>query len=69
MKPGIETGRWHAADELTRIIAELPPAGTCSELDREVNRISRARLNKLIAEQAEYDEATNHGHSQGVLFP
>ena len=58
-----------AAKEITRNIAELPPAGSCSELDREVNGISRERLNKLIAEQAEYDEVTNHGHSQGVLFP
>ena len=59
----------HAADELTRMIAELPPARTCSELDREVNRVSRARLQKLITDQEEYDSATNHGHTQGVLFP
>ena len=58
-----------AATELTRVIADLPPARTCSELDREVNRISRARLNKLIEEQAEYDRITDHGHSQGVTFP
>lgn len=58
-----------AANELTRIIAELPPARTCSELDRAVNSISTARLNKLIADQEEYDAATNHGQSQGCLFP
>lgn len=58
-----------AARDLTRTIAQLPPARTCSELDREVNRISRLRLNKLIADQAQYDEETSHGRSQGVLFP
>jgi predicted secreted Zn-dependent protease len=59
----------HAAAELTRMIAGLPPARTCSDLDREVNRVSRARLKKLIVEQEEYDAATSHGHAQGVKFP
>ncbi len=58
-----------AATELTRAVAELAPARTCAELDREVNRICRARLNELIADQDEYDAATNHGLSQGVMFP
>ena len=58
-----------AADELSRLIADLPPARTCSELDREVDRISRSRLNILIADQEEYDTATSHGHAQGVTFP
>lgn len=58
-----------AARDLTHTIAQLPPAGNCADLDREVNNISRARLKRLIAEQAEYDEATNHGRTQGVMFP
>jgi predicted secreted Zn-dependent protease len=58
-----------AAVELTQTIADLPPARTCWELDQEVNRIARARVNKLYDEQTEYDMATNHGMSQGVLFP
>jgi predicted secreted Zn-dependent protease len=58
-----------AARELTRTIAELPPGRTCSELDREVDRVSRALLNKLLADQEEYDAATSHGLAQGVSFP
>ncbi len=58
-----------AAVELTRSIADLPPARTCSGLDREVDRIARGRLAKLLEEQTEYDKATNHGRSQGVFFP
>lgn len=42
-----------------------------SELTTEAanNRVCRDRLNKLIAERKDYDAATNHGFSQGVVFP
>jgi hypothetical protein len=51
------------------MVAALPPARTCSELDGEVQKLSRERLKKLLGEQAEYDKATDHGVSQGVSFP
>ena len=58
-----------AAADLTRSIAQLPPSRTCWSLDEEVNRVSRARLNKLIADQEEYDALTGHGNTEGVRFP
>jgi predicted secreted Zn-dependent protease len=58
-----------AAADLTRTVADLPPFNTCSELDREVNIISRARMKRLEGEQQQYDRETGHGAAQGALFP
>jgi predicted secreted Zn-dependent protease len=58
-----------AASELTRAVAELPPANTCDLLDREVHKLFHARMDKLVKEQEEYDELTNHGAAQGAVFP
>lgn len=58
-----------AADELASAVADLPPALTCAEIDREVQKLSRARLMKLKEDEKEYDAATNHGHTQGAIFP
>lgn len=58
-----------AATELSRAIAALPPAASCAELDREVRALSRARMQKLNAEEKGYDESTIHGKTQGAVFP
>ncbi len=58
-----------AANDLTRAVAALPPARTCSELDREVKILAHARANKLLQDQKDYDAATNHGARQGAVFP
>jgi len=58
-----------AANELTRAVAALPPARTCSELDREVQILGLAQKNKLLQDQKDYDDATKHGASQGAVFP
>ena len=58
-----------AAHELSRAVAELPPAPSCAELDRSVNALSRARMAKLIDDQNAYDALTNHGRTEGALFP
>lgn|SRR5512143_784301 len=58
-----------AAADLTRTVADLPPFSTCSDLDREVNIISRARMKRLEEEQKQYDRETGHGAAQGALFP
>ncbi len=58
-----------AANELTRAVAALPPARTCSELDREVQILGRAQADKLLQDQKDYDAATNHGAGQGAVFP
>jgi predicted secreted Zn-dependent protease len=58
-----------AAEELTRMVAELPSARTCAELDRVVNTQCKTRLDKLIEDQKTYDADTCHGVLQGAEFP
>jgi predicted secreted Zn-dependent protease len=57
-----------AAADLTRTVSELPPASTCAELDRKVQALSHARMNKLNVDEKEYDTATRHGYTQGAIF-
>jgi predicted secreted Zn-dependent protease len=57
-----------AAEELSRAVADLPPAATCAELDRKVQALSRERMKKLDKEQSRYDEITRHGVLQGAVF-
>ncbi len=58
-----------AAAELSRAVAELPPAPTCADLDREVHALCRARMEKLNTDQKAYDARTNYGVTQGAVFP
>lgn len=58
-----------AANELTRSVGDLPPSRTCAELDRSVQAMSHERMNKLIDDQKRYDTVTNHGRTQGAVFP
>jgi predicted secreted Zn-dependent protease len=58
-----------SAKELTRLVAELPPARTCAELDRLVNTLCRTRLDKLIEVQKIYDADTCHGVLQAAEIP
>lgn len=58
-----------AATELSRAVAALPPAASCAELDREVRALSRERMQKLNADEKDYDETTLHGKTQGAVFP
>jgi predicted secreted Zn-dependent protease len=58
-----------AAAELSRVLAALPPAHSCADLDREVQALGRERMEKLNADQKSYDETTVHGKSQGAVFP
>ncbi len=58
-----------AAADLSRAVSDLSPAQTCAELDRAVRILSRTRMNKLNDDERHYDEATNHGATQGAIFP
>jgi predicted secreted Zn-dependent protease len=58
-----------AAAKLSRAVAALTPPSTCVELDRGVRALYRARMEKLNEDQKAYDAATNHGVTQGALFP
>ncbi len=58
-----------AAAELSRAVSDMPPAQTCAQLDREMRILSRTRMIKLNDDERHYDEATNHGATQGAIFP
>ncbi len=58
-----------AAAGLTRAVAALPPARTCAELDRALRALGHERMEKLNADEKEYDETNRHGKTQGAVFP
>ena len=58
-----------AAAKLSSAVAALTPPSTCVELDRRVRALYRARMAKLNEDQKAYDATTNHGVTQGALFP
>jgi predicted secreted Zn-dependent protease len=58
-----------AVEDLTRVVAQLPAAPTCAELDRRVRSLCHERMAKLNEESKEYDAATLHGAEQGAVFP
>ena len=58
-----------AAAELSRAVADLPPAPTCADLDRMVRSLCHERMRKLNSDAQSYDEITRHGTAQGAAFP
>ena len=58
-----------AATELSKAVAALPPASSCTELDREVRALSRERIEKLNTDEKRLDETTSHGKTEGAIFP
>jgi len=58
-----------AAAELARSVAELPPAPTCADLDKKVQAMSHMSIKKLNEEEQQYDVTTDHGQTQGAVFP
>lgn len=58
-----------AAEGFSRAVAALPPAASCYRLDRMVHALSREWMDRLKADAKTYDQATNHGVTQGALFP
>jgi len=58
-----------AAAAFSRAAATLPPDLSCADRERRVRVLSSKMMAELNAAQQEYDEATNHGATQGALFP
>jgi len=58
-----------AATELSKAVAALPAASSCTELDRQVRAMSSERLDKLSADEKRLDDTTSHGKTEGVIFP
>jgi predicted secreted Zn-dependent protease len=58
-----------AAEKLSCSVAALPPASSCAELDRRVRALYREQMQKLSEDERKYDDVTNHGLTQGAVFP
>ena len=57
-----------ASAELSRAVAELPPAPSAAALDRDVRSLCMKRIRKLNEDEKTYDVVTAHGVKQGALF-
>ena len=58
-----------AAAVLERGFTSLPPQPTCDAALAEGRAYFAAQLEELKKAQVEYDRSTNHGMTQGVVFP
>ncbi len=58
-----------AAKELSLAVAALPPTPTCADLDRKIRSLCRTRMSRLNDEERKYDVTTEHGRTQGAIFP
>jgi predicted secreted Zn-dependent protease len=58
-----------AATDLSLAVAQMNPASSCADLDRNIRALFRTRMEKMKQAQREYDEITKHGATQGAAFP
>jgi predicted secreted Zn-dependent protease len=58
-----------AAAQFYGAVANLPRALSCADRDRQVRTLSTELMARLNAAQQKYDADTNHGATQGALFP
>jgi predicted secreted Zn-dependent protease len=63
-----ETG-FNAATEINEVLPQLPPKPTCEEAEAEANVVARQVLERHRQRDAEYDLETQHGATQGAVFP
>jgi predicted secreted Zn-dependent protease len=60
---------FQAAYAITLRLADVPPKPTCEEAEAAANSIARQLLEQHRAHDANYDEETRHGATQGAVFP
>ncbi len=58
-----------AAAEIEEAIAAMPSAASCADLSRNANAIGERIINKRRLQEREYDVHTQHGATQGAVFP
>ncbi len=54
---------------IEQALARTPPARGCAELEATANRRGHETLKKHIDREFRYDRETDHGVTQGALFP
>jgi predicted secreted Zn-dependent protease len=58
-----------ASREIARLIAEIPPKNTCSEVINQLSGRANAILQTYSQKDIEYDRRTRHGITQGTVLP
>jgi predicted secreted Zn-dependent protease len=58
-----------AAMDIEKDVANLAEFRTCTEAEQAIRKLGKARLKKLNDEERAYDAVTNHGRTQGAIFP
>jgi predicted secreted Zn-dependent protease len=62
----------HAIEIAKRIetgITALPPEGTCERLGQVANELGYSLIKEANQQDLDYDARTQHGRTQGVIFP
>ncbi len=58
-----------ATQEIMDTIYSLPNTSNCTEQNQQVVNLGNEIINKYIQEEIQYDNSTNHGVTQGAVFP
>lgn len=58
-----------AANKIEKAILEMDKRNTCSELEKTANNLGYQIIKQYILEEQKYDQITNHGVTQGAVFP
>lgn len=57
-----------AAHELASRVTNTPPASDCRKLKQSVSRRAKSVLDEYRGKERRYDDATDHGRTQGAIF-
>ena len=57
-----------AANEIEQTISTMEPRTSCSQLERDANKLGKAVIDKYSRLEKEYDRTTNHGLKTGVIL-
>jgi predicted secreted Zn-dependent protease len=58
-----------AAQEIEKSIAKMGSRKTCQQLEQDANSIGKQIIQKYVIQEKNYDKTTNHGVTQGAIFP
>lgn len=58
-----------AATEITRTLNQFPAYSSCAELREAVSAVTRQIVQYYNQQDVEYDASTQHGLTQGAMFP
>jgi predicted secreted Zn-dependent protease len=57
-----------AATEIEQTISDMEPRKSCSQLERDANKLAKAVISKYSRLEKAYDRTTNHGLNTGVVL-